>query len=243
MKYYKALFLLVFFFLFCFTWDEKPLQVLTYDQPGGCRQGLVVFLRGMGSGAESFEEEGFVDEVRARGLAYDMAAPDAHLGYYIDRSMIARLKEDVIEPAKMRGCRKIWLIGVSMGGLGAILYLKEHPQDVAGIYLMAPFLGKKFILNEIEAAGGVRLWNPGVYQDEDDWERMLWHWIKTAVGDHPDKMIYLGYGTDDFYRQGSQLLAEVLPPDRVYAIPGGHDYPTFKALWKLFLSGSAPLKE
>jgi len=33
----------------------------------------------------------------------------------------------------------------------------------------------------------------------------------------------------------------VLPPERVYAIPGGHDYPTFKALWKLFLSGSAPL--
>ena len=223
MKYYKALFLLVFFLAGCATWAEKPLQVLTYDQPGGCRQGLIVFLRGMGSGAGK--------------------QSDAHLGYYIDRSMIARLKEDVIEPAKMRGCRKIWLIGVSMGGLGAILYLKEHPQDVAGIYLMAPFLGKKFILNEIEAAGGVRLWNPGVYQDEDDWERMLWHWIKTAVGDHPDKMIYLGYGTDDFYRQGSQLLAEVLPPDRVYAIPGGHDYPTFKALWKLFLSGSAPLKE
>ena len=72
---------------------------------------------------------------------------------------------------------------------------------------------------------------------------MLWHWIKTTVGDHPDKMIYLGYGTDDFYRQGSQLLAEVLPPDRVYAIPGGHDYPTFKALWKVFLSGCAPLKD
>lgn len=226
----------------CASWAEKPLHVLTYHQPEGCRQGMFVFLRGMGGGSESFEEQGFVDEVRSRGLAYDMAAPDAHLGYYMDRSMIARLKEDVIDPAKARGCRNIWLIGASMGGLGAILYLKEHPEEISGVYLMAPFLGTQSILDEIEAAGGLSRWKPGVYQDEDDWQRMLWTWLKTEVAGHPEKVVYLGYGTEDFYGKGSQLLTEVLPPDRVYAVPGGHDYPTFKALWKIFLSGSAPFR-
>ncbi len=227
----------------CASWSGTPLQVLRYDQPGQPEERrLMVFLRGMGGGNESFEEQGFVDEVRARGLAYDMAAPDAHIGYYMDRSMIQRLKEDVIDPAKARGCRKIWLVGVSMGGLGAILYLKEYPKDIAGVYLMAPFLGTQSILDEIDAAGGLIRWKPGALQDEDDWQRMLWTWLKTEVAGHPEKIVYLGYGTEDFYGKGARLLAPALPADRVYAIFGGHDYPTFKTLWKMFLSGSAPLK-
>jgi pimeloyl-ACP methyl ester carboxylesterase len=227
----------------CVSWSNTPLHVLRYDQPGQHEERrLIVFLRGMGGGNESFEEQGFVDEVLARGLAYDMAAPDVHIGYYMDRSMIQRLKEDVIDPAKAEGCRKIWLVGASMGGLGAILYLKEYPEDVAGVYLMAPFLGTQSILDEIDAAGGLSCWKPGALQDDDDWQRMLWTWLKTEVAGRPEKIVYLGYGTEDFYGEGALLLAPVLPPDRVYAIAGGHDYSTFKALWKMFLSGSAPLR-
>jgi len=242
-RWHLTILLLVVLASGCASWSGTPLHVLRYDQPGQPdERRLMVFLRGMGGGSESFEEQGFVDEVRARGLAFDMAAPDAHIGYYMDRSMIQRLKKDVIDPAKAGGCRKIWLIGVSMGGLGAILYLKEHPQDVAGVYLMAPFLGTQLILDEIDAAGGLNRWKPGALQGEDDWQRMLWTWLKTEVAGHPEKIVYLGYGTEDFYGKGARLLAPALPPDRVYAIAGGHDYPTFKTLWKMFLSGSAPLR-
>lgn len=222
---------------------NTPMDVLTYKNPDkqAANQHLIVFLRGIGGSHYSFEEEGLVADVWACGLPFDVACPNAHLGYYGDRNLITRLKEDVIDPARARGCQKIWLVGVSMGGLGALLYLMERPQDIAGIYLIAPFLGTRPFLEEIETAGGVQRWDPGSDKANDDWQRMLWRWMKAAVADQPDKKIYLGYGTGDPYKSGHHLLATLLPPDRVYAIDGGHDYQTFKTLWKMFLENDAKL--
>lgn len=237
--------LLIVSFTGCAGLSSAPMEVLRYTNPdmAAPHQRMFIFLRGIGGGHQCFEEEGLVADVRACGLPYDMAAPNAHVGYYVDRSLIIRLKADVIDPAKARGVAKIWLVGVSMGGLGAMLYLYEHPEDVAGVYLMAPFLGPQYLLEEIEAAGGVRKWQPGVYNAEEDWQRMLWHWIQQTIADHPDKIIYLGYGVDDPYRLAAQLLAPVLPPGRVYAVDGGHDYATFKALWKIFLTNDTELRK
>jgi len=243
MRYWAAI-MLVVFLPGCALTARAPMDVLTYECPGGkaADRPLLVFMRGMGGSHYSFEEEGFVADIRARGLLFDMAAPNAHFGYYGDRNLIVRLKEDVIDPARAKGCRKVWLVGVSMGGLGALLYLMERPQDIAGVFLIAPFLGTPAIFEEIKAAGGVRQWDPGSYKAEDDWERMLWHWLKTTIADHPEKLVYLGYGADDPYQNGQQLLAALLPPDRVYAIDGGHDYRTFKALWKNFLANDTKLR-
>jgi len=123
-----------------------------------------------------------------------------------------------------------------------MLYLLERPEDIAGVYLISPFLGTQSLLEEIEAAGGVRQWNPGLFKAEEDWQRMLWHWMKTKIADNPDKIVYLGYGKGDPYKIGPKLLADILPPNRVYAIDGGHDYQTFKALWKTFLENAGKLR-
>ncbi len=229
--------MLVAFLSGCAMIVPAPMDVLTYENPNkaAANKRLFVFLRGIGGSHRSFEEKGLVADVWARGLPFDMVAPNAHLGYYIRRNLIVRLKEDVIDPARARGYKKIWLVGVSMGGLGAMLYLKDRPQDIAGVYLIAPFLGSQSILSEIEAAGGVRKWNPGAYDAEEDWQRMLWDWIKTTIADSPAKIVYLGYGADDTYKNGSQILAPLLQQDRVYTIDGGHDYKTIKALWEIFL--------
>jgi pimeloyl-ACP methyl ester carboxylesterase len=223
---------------------NTPMDVLTYKNPNKAltSQRLIVFMRGIGGSHHSFEEEGLVADVWAHNLPFDVAVPNAHFGYYGDRNLVARLKEDVIDPARVRGYKEIWLVGVSMGGLGAMFYLMERPEDIAGVYLISPFLGSQFFLEEIEAAGGVRKWNPGTYKAEDDWQRMLWHWMKTTIADNPKKIVYLGYGTDDTYKSGPELLAALLPPSRVYAIPGGHDYQTFKALWKIFLENNRQLR-
>jgi pimeloyl-ACP methyl ester carboxylesterase len=244
MMRYPAVIILVAFLSGCALFAKAPMDVLTYECPNkeAAHPRLIVFLRGMGGSHYSFEEEGLVADVWARGLPFNMVAPNAHFGYYGDRNLIARLKEDVIDPARARGCEKIWLVGVSMGGLGALLYLMERPQDIAGVYLISPFLGTQSFLAEIEAAGGVRQWDPESYKTEEDWQRMLWHWMKTTIADHPDKIVYLGYGTDDPYKSGPQLLAPLLPPDRVYAIDGGHDYRTLKALWKIFLENDSKLR-
>lgn len=215
-----------------------PMDVLTYStgEDGASQPNLFVFMRGIGGSNATFEEEGLVDDVRRLNLPFDMAAPNAHLGYYTGRTLIVRLKEDVIDPARAEGKENIWLVGFSMGGLGSLLFEREQPGDIAGICLVAPFLGDEPIIEEVRAAGGVRSWSPGVYDADDDYQRMLWHWIKDNVsGDNPVP-IYLGYGTEDEFATANALLAELLPEDRVVAIPGGHDYPTFKALWERFLA-------
>ncbi|MEE9911745.1 MAG: alpha/beta hydrolase [Deltaproteobacteria bacterium] len=244
MRYFAIIFLAALL-SGCALFANQPMEVLTYEHPDKAvaNQRLFVFMRGIGGSHHTFEEEGLVADVWERGLPFDMVAPNAHIGYYGDRNLIQRLKKDVIDPARARGCKEIWLIGVSMGGLGSMLYLREHPEDIAGVYLISPFLGTPIFLAEIEIAGGVRQWNPGPYLAELDWQRMLWHWMKTSIADHPDKIIYLGYGSDDPYKGGQELMATLLPPERVTVIDGAHDYRTLKALWKIFLEHDDKLKK
>jgi len=227
----------------CFAPGKVPLEVLKYESTPERNKNLIVFLRGMGGtlncifdGHECFEKEGFVEAVRKRGLPYDMVAPNAHFGYYDDRSLIVRLKEDVILPAKAMHYEKIWLVGTSMGGLGAILYLKEHEKDINGVLLLGPFLGDRLIVDEIYAAGGIDQWKPGDYDEEKDWQRMLWSCLKEYVrngNDHPP--IYLGIGTKDLYYRAQKLLASSLSPGHVIEVSGKHRFSTFKRIWDIFL--------
>ena len=227
----------------CAFWGgDKPLETLTYRSQDPSNESLIVFLRGRGGSHEDFAEEGFIDSVRQRGLAYDMMAPDAHLGYYFSETLVPRLKKDVVDPAKAQGYRRIWLVGVSMGGLGALMYTRSHPEDVAGVYLIAPFLGYSDIIDEIAEAGGVRSWSPGNYDPSEDWQRMLWDWLKT-VGENPSDWppIYLGYGVDDDFATAHGLLGEILPQDRIFETQGGHTPDAMKRAWLLFLDNSGAL--
>lgn len=216
---------------------NAPLKILAYS--GGEGEGqpnLIVFLRGRGGSHKSFAGEGFVDAVRGRRLPFDMVAPNLHVGYYMAKTMVTRLKTDVVDPAKAKGYEKIWLVGASMGGLGALRYLQSHPKDVDGVYIISPFLGYEETIAEISEAGGVRSWNPGEYDPEDDWERMFWSWLKEYATEQDTwPPVYLGYGKQDAYIQGQKLLAGILPPNRVFAIEGGHDPKTMYRLWLRFL--------
>lgn len=232
----------------CIGSGKAPLESLTYTATPEKNKNLIVFLRGMGgtlncpiSGHKCFETEGFVEAVRKRGLPYDMVAPNAHFLYYENRTLDERLTEDVIKPAKASGYEKIWLVGVSMGGLGSLLYLKQHPEIIDGVLALGPllddsFIGNGAIIDEISAAGGIDTWEPGNYDPEDDWPRMLWDWLKAYnhnSGDQPP--IYLGIGDDDPYYDAHELLASDLPRDRVIIIDGGHRFSTFKKIWDIFL--------
>src|SRR5690625_6784033 len=75
---------------------------------------------------ESFPNHGFV--ATGSELDIDMLAADAHFGYYRERTFVQRLHEDIILPARQQGYQHIWLLGLSMGGFGAVLYCNEHPQ-------------------------------------------------------------------------------------------------------------------
>jgi pimeloyl-ACP methyl ester carboxylesterase len=222
----------------CSYLAKEPLETETYRTvPENERRNLIVFIRALYGNHKTFEKEGFVAMVRAKGLRYDMVAPNAHMAYYYGRTLDKRLKEDVIEPARAAGYTNIWLVGVSMGGLGSLLYLLNYPEDsgIAGIILMSPFLGEREILHEIIRAGGVRKWDPGGY-DDSDWQRLLWDWLKR-YDQQQDRLppIYLGYGNDDSYALGQGLLAAILPGNQVVRIEGTHSVDTVKEIWAIML--------
>ena len=64
---------------------------------------LVVFMPGSQEVPQDIVREGFVDQLRLRHPGVDMVVADAHMGYFRNGSFEARLRADVIEPARARG--------------------------------------------------------------------------------------------------------------------------------------------
>nr|WP_320048553.1 alpha/beta hydrolase [uncultured Desulfuromonas sp.] len=217
----------------CTPPTRTPLPILSYTQ-NPRQPNLLVILRGIGGDSDDFERLGAIDAVRRHGLPFDVVVPDAHYGYYKKRILIERLYDDVIAPAKQQGYQQIWLAGFSMGGLGSLLYVRERAQDIDGILLITPFLGWDAIIHEIKDAGGVANWHPGPFDPVEDWQRMLWSWIKNYQQDPTiAPPIYLGYAEDDGVAdEGPPLLATVLPPCRSFYIPGGHDNNVMLAIFR-----------
>ena len=216
---------------------NSPLTTLYYEtEKSSSQKNMIIFLRGRGGDHTDFESQGFVNEVIKRKLPYAMAAPNAHFGYYFSKTLVSRLKIDIIEPAKLKGYNKFWLVGVSMGGFGSLMYAKQNFDDIEGICLISPFLGYEKIINEISDAGGLKSWEPGDYNPDDDWQRMFWHWLKQCSdGENKLPNIYLGYGTEDSFAEAHKILKDILPTGHTFTVPGGHTVEVMKKLWLTFL--------
>jgi len=199
---------------------------------------LVVFLPGFGDDEHAFVDHGFGDALRARSLRVDTVFTGATFGYYARKTVLTRLRHDVIDPALAEGYEQIWAVGVSMGGLGALLLAKEPDVTIAGIYLIAPFLGQDDLLREIDRTGGLAKWNPAP-PSADDYQRDVWRFLKRAVQDPgAPPAIYLGAGDKDKLAYGHHLLALALPQDHVFSRPGRHDWTPWLVLWTDFLDHS-----
>ena len=185
------------------------MRALFEFAPGGGEQ-LLVMLPAAKTRPEDFLANGFIDAVRARGLRLDIALPDAHADLYLDGDIVGELERHVMQPLRERRYAKVWLGGVSLGGMGSIAYACRHGAEIAGLILLAPFLGPRDANREPELLSTL--------------ERTLL----------PD--IFLGYGTHDRYARTSDLLAQRLPAARVTRLGGGHDWPTWIELWKIILA-------
>jgi len=205
-------------------------------QQDGNDRALLVMLPGATDTPEDFLRHGFVQTLRERHLPVDTILADAHMNYYLERSICERLAQDIILPAHSGQYRKIWLLGISLGGMGALLTALTHPAEIDGVILLAPYLGNRGKIAEIVRYGGLDEWQPDKNQPLDD-EQALLTWLKAYRSDTPAlPAIHLGYGKEDRYAPASELLAQRLPDHRVVAIPGGHDWETWQRLWQHFLN-------
>lgn len=219
-----------------------PMTSQKYLRPEGNSKCLVVLLPGAGDTAAHFEKSGFIDVLQKRGLSVDVIAADSTYGYYAKGILVERLGTDVILPAQGTGYAQTWIMGTSMGGMGSLLYSRDHAKEVDGILMLAPFLGDPDIAKEVKAAGGLSKWQAppaAATVTESNYQREMWRWLQAITdGKEPGPRVYLGWGTEDRLAPQATVLSEALPPERIFPVPGPHKWTSWVASFEKFLDGS-----
>lgn len=210
-----------------------PVRSFVYEPGDPAAATFALLLPGRGGHPRDYERAGFPRMLREAGFRGEVVSADAHLGYYLKRSVIRRVREDLVLP---RGGRRPWIVGISMGGLGALLYEKEHPGEAAGLVLLAPYLGDPAIIAEIKRAGGLAAWEPGPIAP-NDFQRELWAWIKAGGLD--GVTVYIAWGESDRFAEADALLASLVRSDRVATVPGGHVWTTWVPAFEALLQRGA----
>lgn len=221
----------------CAAKTDDPIPTAVYPDPAGTAEAadtLVVFLPGLGDRLGTYVDHQFVARLQAAGMGVDILEVDAHYGYYKSRTLLDCMRDDVLGPNRDR-YEHIWIVGLSMGGLGALLTAEAYPDDVDGLVLIAPYLGRPKTLKAIDAEGGLPSWAPPAEVDERDWDVEVWRMLDAiAEGDDPTP-VWLVFGEDDSGARAHRLLASGLPAGRVHTVPGGHTWPTWDRLWDWLL--------
>ena len=227
---------------------QGPMAQVSDAHTCGARAGnLIVLLPGLRDLPSDFVAEGFVQAVRQRQLDADITLLDAHVGYYNERQIVNRLHNEVIAPARAQGYERIWLVGISLGGLGSLLYSQAHPQAITGFYAMAPYLGEKALVKEV-ADAGLAQWRPS---EPPQLGGEAWSLAQAYLNSTPGlpqaylnstpglPQAYIGYGESDRFAHANALFATALPPGHRYVAEGGHDWRAWSALWAQFLDSGA----
>ena len=210
----------------------------TYYATGPAAQdrALLLLFPGRSDTAADFEKQGFVEVARKSQAPLDLVAVDARLGYYISKTLGQRVATDVIVPARAHGYRSFWLSGISMGGLGALIYAQQHPKEVEGVLAIAPFLGDDDVIKEIEQAGGLAKWKAIGKAKPGDYQRELWLWLGQCLPRAQGcPRIFLGFGQSDRFARAQRLLAAVLPSDQIVEVSGGHEWAPWLRIFELAL--------
>ena len=180
---------------------------------------------------EDFARHGFIAELWKAGVNADVISVDAHLNYYRKRTILERLKTDVFEPARAHGYRRVVVVGISLGGLGGLLCQRDLPGSADALVLLAPYLGKKpELFNAITQQGGPEAWAAQQPRKSGMVEQEIW----AFLGQHHRALppTWLLWGESDPFGAGHRMFATLLPAERVETLPGGHDWQTWKRLWR-----------
>jgi pimeloyl-ACP methyl ester carboxylesterase len=214
--------------------DPIPTAVYSKSEQAPARA-LVILLPGAGDRIGVYDDRGFVAAMRDSGMDVDMLEVDAHFGYYKSRTLLDRMEHDVLAPNRGK-YDEVWIVGISMGGIGALLTAWTYPEDIEGLVLIAPYLGRRKTLAQISAAGGLSEWQPPA--EKGEWDLEIWRMLKqvSAGGSASKPEIWLMYGVDDFGVRAHELLAAGLPPERVETTSGGHAWDTWTRLWSTLIA-------
>lgn len=198
----------------------------------GARE-LIVLLPGAYMTPEDFVAAGFFSAVEKSGLALDVIAVAFDLETISGGQALPALQEHILTPAREQGYQRLWLGGISLGGLLSLCHVADTPGCADGLCLLAPYPGSRLTINAIDRAGGLATWRPDTAQ-LDDPEFRMWRWLQKPPPNFP---VFVGYGRDDRFAKGMRGIAECFPAADRLAVPGEHDWPAWQQLWEHFLAG------
>lgn len=195
---------------------------------------LVIVLPGRADNVEVMREFGVAEAIHAGWPEVDVLLTSATLAYYTDGQLPQRLQRQIIEPARAQGYERLILMGASMGGMGSLVSDEALPGVFEHVVLMAPYLGRRRVMREIEAAGGIEAWQPGPKPevvDRSNYDReLLWRQVHAYAGDPALRgRVWLAYGEEDRLARVMPLLAPALEPAQVLPRPGGHKWVVWNA--------------
>ncbi|MGB0129595.1 MAG: hypothetical protein WBP72_18280 [Rhodocyclaceae bacterium] len=192
---------------------------------------LMVFLPGAYMRPQHFFDAGFDVAVAERGLGLDLAFPDIDVARFANADGVARLRGEILGPARAAGYQQLWLGGISLGGFLALAVAADHGDEIDGLCLIAPYPGSAITLAAIDAAGGPAQWEPAEEQLADA-EFRIWDWLRTP---RARPKICFGYGRHDRFAPRMARLAAVRADLIPVLVDGDHDWPVWRAIWEQFL--------
>ena len=214
---------------------KVPMDSILLQRTATPAETLIVFLPGSQEVPQDVVNEGFVAQVRSKGIDADVMVIDSHIGYFRNRTFDVRIRDDIIEPARKKGYTAIWLAGISLGGFGSLMYAFTYPNQIDGIIALAPYVASDKVLDEVVNAGGLARWKPTEPLGVDDYERALLKWLKGydagASTTEIRPKLFVGFGSDDRLARFEKLIAPLLPLEQMLSAPGGHDWPPWKQMW------------
>jgi hypothetical protein len=122
-----------------------------------------------------------------------------------------------------------------MGGLGAFFHQRAFPGQIKDLILLAPFVGDdRKLFADIDAAGGAALWasaqpSGSIQRNRATYQRDLWRFLGgSAFRRACELQIWVAYGDQDRLLPGIERLKTVIPPQRIFRLPGGHTWDVWK---------------
>jgi pimeloyl-ACP methyl ester carboxylesterase len=192
---------------------------------------LLVLLPGAYMRGSDMVRAGLLADLEQRRPQLDVAIVDLDLGAVSAGTALPRVEAEVLAPARRQGRRRIWLGGISLGGLLALGHAADRPGAIDGLCLISPYPGSRLTLGAIAGAGGLQRWQPTAGQLADP-EFRAWRWLKRPP---PALPVFVGYGRGDRFADGMERVAACFAPAQRCVVPGGHDWPTWRELWRRFL--------
>ncbi|HEX7817178.1 serine aminopeptidase domain-containing protein [Dyella sp.] len=221
---------------------SKPPATLTLAAPAPAHR-LVVVLPGRADDLAALKASGMAASIQQQWPDADVTLVELTLGYYESGKAMAYLHDEVVEPARHKGYREIWLLGASMGGMGTMLYDTTYPNQLTGLILLAPCVGDRDIQQQIHQAGGIVQWQapPATTPNAKNWQIQMWRRIgEWSRQPEVARRVWLAYGDKDKLAPTMPALAAALPPDHVITGPGEHAWTTWTALTARVLKLAGP---